>query len=63
MLGKKWCWRVEPQVFGDNRLIAQEGDMTLWITDDARRIPVRARIHAKIGKLEVKLKSVEKGTR
>lgn len=60
LLGKKWCWRVEPQIFGDNRLIEQEGDLTIWITDDTRRIPVRARIHAKIGKIEVKLKAVEK---
>lgn len=56
-LGKVWCFRVEPEVFGKNRLIEQEGNMIIWITDDARRVPVRSQINAKIGKVEVKLKS------
>lgn len=59
ILGKVMCFRLEPEVFGANRLIDQEGTMTIWITDDARRIPVRAKIDTDPGKLEVKLKSVE----
>lgn len=57
ILGKKWCFRIEPEVFGTNRMIEQEGDMTIWITDDDRRIPVRSRINTKIGKIEVRLRS------
>lgn len=60
ILGKKWCFKVEPEIFGTNRMIEQEGDMTIWITDDNRRIPVRSRITTKIGKIEVRLRSVEK---
>ena len=37
ILGKTWCFRVEPEVFGANRLIEKEGSMIIWITDDARR--------------------------
>ena len=59
ILGKNWCWRVEPEVFGENRMIEQKGDMTIWITDDARRIPVRSRIDSEIGRIEVKLKKSE----
>ena len=59
VLGKKWCWRLEPQIFGENRPIEQEGSMILWITDDSRRIPVRAQIQSSVGKFEVKLKQVE----
>lgn len=59
ILGKIWCFRVEPEVFGANRLIEKEGDMTIWITDDARRVPVRAQINSDIGRVEVKLKSAE----
>lgn len=62
ILGKVMCFRVEPEVFGINRLIEQEGSMIIWITDDARRIPVRSQIKSDIGKIEVKLKQVGKNT-
>jgi hypothetical protein len=58
ILGSVWCFRLEPEVFGENRLIEQEGSMIIWITDDTRRIPVRGQINADIGRVEVKLKSV-----
>lgn len=58
VLGKIMCFRVEPEVFGNNRLIEQEGSMIIWITDDARRIPVRSQIKSNIGKIEVKLKQL-----
>ncbi|MGI8467109.1 MAG: DUF3108 domain-containing protein [Pyrinomonadaceae bacterium] len=56
VLGKVWCFRVEPQVFGANRLIEDDGKMILWITEDSRRIPVRAEIFASVGKVDIKLK-------
>jgi hypothetical protein len=59
VLGKVWCFRLEPEVFGPNRIIEQKGSMTIWITDDARRIPIRSRIESNIGKIEVKLKKIE----
>lgn len=58
VLGRIWCFRVEPEIFGANRLIEQKGSLILWITDDARRIPVRTQINADIGRVEVKLKTV-----
>lgn len=61
ILGKKWCFRVEPQVFGEDRLIERDGDMTIWITDDKSRIPVRANINTSIGKIVVKLKKLSYG--
>lgn len=62
VLGRVWCWRVEPDVFGPGRLIEREGSMVIWITDDARRIPVRSQVDAPIGKVEIKLRSA-KGTK
>lgn len=59
ILGKKWCFRVEPELFGANRLIEQKGSMILWITDDERRLPVRAQINLNLGRFEVKLKKVD----
>ena len=58
VLGKVWCFRIEPELFGANRLIEQKGDMTLWITDDSRRLPVRSQINLKIGRFEVKIKKI-----
>ena len=58
ILGKVWCFRIEPEVFGANRVIEQKGTMTIWIMDDARRIPVRAQINTDGYRIEVKLKKI-----
>lgn len=57
-IGRMMCFRVEPQVFGPGRLIEGDGSMIIWITDDARRIPVRSRVNASVGKIEIKIQSV-----
>lgn len=58
ILGKKPCFKVEAQVFGPGRMIEKEGSMILWITDDAKRIPVRAQINSPVGRIEVRLRTV-----
>ncbi len=60
ILGKVWCLRVEPEIFGTNRLIEQEGKMIIWMTDDARHTPVRAKIDSQYGTIEIKLKEATK---
>jgi hypothetical protein len=57
IFGKVWCFRVEPEVFGQNRLIEREGSMTIWLTDDARRLPVRSVVHTPYGKIDIRLKT------
>jgi Protein of unknown function (DUF3108) len=57
VLGKLWCWRVEPEIFGKDRLIEQKGSMVVWFVDDARRTPVRSEIKTSFGKFDIKLKS------
>lgn len=57
IFGSVWCFRVEPQIFGPGRLIEQEGSMIIWITDDARRVPVRSQVNSSIGRIEIKLKT------
>lgn len=59
IFGKQWCFRVEPEVFGANRLIEREGNMTIWITDDARRLPVRSQVNSPYGRIEIKLKTAK----
>ena len=57
VLGKVWCFRVEPEIFGKNRLIEQKGKMVIWMTDDIRHTPVSAKVDTQYGKVEIKLKS------
>lgn len=57
--GKVWTLRVEPEVFGDKRLVPGAGKMIIWFTDDARHLPVRSQIQADVGKIEIKLKQAE----
>jgi hypothetical protein len=59
IFGKQWCFRVEPEVFGSSRLIEREGDMKIWITDDARRLPVRSVVNTPYGKVDIRLKSAK----
>jgi hypothetical protein len=58
VLGKVWCYRVEPEIFGKDRLIEQKGSMVIWVTEDARHTPVRARVSTGYGKIDIKLASV-----
>jgi hypothetical protein len=59
-LGKLWCWRVEPEIFGIGRLIERKGKMIIWMTDDERHIPVRSQVNSEYGKIDIKLKSYSK---
>lgn len=59
IFGKQWCFRIEPQIFGPNRLIEREGSMIIWITDDARRLPVRSVVNSPYGKIDIRLKSAK----
>lgn len=63
IFGRVWCYRLEPQIFGEGRMIERDGEMSIWIMDDERRVPIRAKVNAPIGKfdikLEVKLKSAK----
>jgi hypothetical protein len=54
--------RLEVDLFGEGHLVDdRDGKMTLWLTDDARRLPVRARLDADVGTLDIKLKKFTGG--
>lgn len=57
ILGKQWCFRVEPVVFGNGRLIEQKGSLIIWFTDDDRRVPVRSQINTTYGRIDIRLKA------
>lgn len=57
-IGRVWCYRIEADVFGPGRLIEREGSMLIWITEDDKKIPVRATVNTSFGKVDIKIKSV-----
>jgi hypothetical protein len=58
-LGRVDVMRVEPDLFGPDKLIdSEKGSFTLWLTADNRRIPVYSRIKTDYGTFEVKLKKI-----
>lgn len=62
--GKLAVVRVEIGMFGAGRPVSdRKGEMTIWITDDARRLPVRAKISSDIGELNITLKKISDGKR
>lgn len=60
ILGKISTLRIEPEIFGPDRLIEQKGKMTIWMTEDDRHIPVRAEVQTDFGKVNIKLKDYKK---
>jgi len=59
ILGRVNVLRVNPELFGPDRLIDEEkGEFSMWITDDARHIPVGGRIKTDYGTFDIKLKRI-----
>jgi hypothetical protein len=58
VIGKVQTLKVDADIFGEGRLLRGKGKMSIWFTDDARHIPVRARINNEMGTLDITLKSI-----
>jgi hypothetical protein len=58
VLGRIETIRVDPQVFGANRMLPGDGQFSIWLTNDSRRIPVSARIKMKYGTFDIGLRKV-----
>ena len=58
-LGKVPVVQLAPDIFGDDKLIGGKGSLTVWLTDDARHIPVKGEISNEKGKLSLTLKSAK----
>jgi hypothetical protein len=59
ILGKVDVLRVEPELFGPDRMINDEkGQFSIWITDDNRHVPVSSRIKTRYGTFDIRLKRV-----
>ncbi|HKR11986.1 MAG TPA: DUF3108 domain-containing protein [Pyrinomonadaceae bacterium] len=59
VLGRVDALRVVPELFGPERLIDEEqGEFSIWVTADARHIPVGGRVKTDYGTFDIKLKRV-----
>lgn len=57
ILGRVDVFRVNPELFGPDRLIDEEkGEFSIWVTADERRIPVRGHVKTAYGTFDIKLK-------
>ena len=59
VLGSVDVFRVNAELFGPERLIDEEkGEFAMWITADARRVPVGGRVKTDYGTFDIKLKRI-----
>jgi hypothetical protein len=58
VLGKVKTIRIEPALFGDIALVHARGQLSIWLTEDDRHLPVRAQLKLDLGTFDIKLKRV-----
>lgn len=59
ILGRVNVLKVNPELFGPERLIEDEkGEFSIWVTDDARRIPVGGKVKTDYGTFDISLKKI-----
>ncbi|MGI9105287.1 MAG: DUF3108 domain-containing protein [Pyrinomonadaceae bacterium] len=62
VVGRVQAVRVDLEIFGSGRLVDRKGELSLWFTDDARRLPIRARVSTDLGTIDITLKKVSGGS-
>jgi hypothetical protein len=58
VLGKVDAIRVDPALFGPNGMMSRDAHISIWYTNDQRRIPVKAKIKTEYGTFNVSLRKV-----
>lgn len=58
VLGRVEALRVDPELFGPNGMMARNGHISIWYTNDSRRIPVKAKIKTDYGTFNVTLRKI-----
>jgi len=51
--------KVQPLIFGQGRLIRKDGEMYVWLTNDACHLPIRAWVHGSFGIVNIELKDLK----
>jgi hypothetical protein len=58
VLGRVEAIRVDPGLFGPNGMMNRDGHISIWYTNDSRRIPVKAKIKTEYGTFNVTLRKI-----
>jgi hypothetical protein len=58
LLGRVDAVRLDPELFGSKGIIGIEGQISIWLTNDDRRLPVSARIKNEYGTFDIQLKKI-----
>jgi hypothetical protein len=60
VMGRVSVVRLDIDLFGEGRPVQGKGKMSLWVTDDDSRIPIKARLSHEMGQLDITLKSIQR---
>jgi hypothetical protein len=61
VVGKVSVVRVEVELFGPGRPVEEgKGKMFIWVTNDERHLPIKARLSHEVGQLDITLKSIQR---
>lgn len=60
VLGKVDAVNVVPQLFGEGGMLNRDGQLSIWLTDDARHVPVKAQLKGDFGTFDITLKQVSR---
>jgi hypothetical protein len=63
VLGRVEAVRVDPQVYGPDGMLSGKGQFSIWLTNDNRKIPVKARIKLDFGTVDITLRKVTNPSR
>lgn len=58
VLGRVEALRIDAEIYGHGRLLDGEGQLSIWVTNDSRRLPVSARVKTEYGTFDITLRKV-----
>jgi hypothetical protein len=58
VLGRVEVVRLDPDLHGPDGMIKEQGQLSIWLTSDSRRIPVAARLKTEYGTFDITLRKI-----
>lgn len=58
ILGRVEALRIDAEIFGPGRLLDGDGQLSIWVTNDTRRLPVSGRVKTEYGTFDITLRKV-----